>query len=133
MSAKFIDTNIVVYLFSGDEPEKKSRAEDVTAGHAHLSTQVLNEFANVMFRKFRLTADEVSAACRELSNSFTIATVTAETIFHALRLKGRYGFSYFDSLIVASALEEGCDTLYTEDLQHGQIIENQLTITNPFK
>jgi predicted nucleic acid-binding protein len=133
MSAKFVDTNVVVYLFSGDEPEKKSRAEAVTAEHTLLSTQVLNEFANVMFRKFKLTNDEVAAACRELSNNFTVSTVTSETIFHALKLKGRYGFSYFDSLIVASALEEGCDTLYTEDLQHGQIIEDQLTISNPFK
>lgn len=132
MSVKFIDTNVVVYLFSGDEPEKKSRATVLTEGNAILSTQVLNEFANVMLRKFRLSADEVSAACRDLSNCFTIVTVTSETIFHALRLKGRYGFSYFDALIVASALEEGCDTLYTEDMQNGLVIENNLKIVNPF-
>ena len=133
MSTRFIDTNVVVYLFSSDEPEKQATAKEATSGHAIVSTQVINEFANVMFRKFKLTADQVSLACRELSNSFTVATVTTETIFNALRLKARYGFSYFDSLIVASALEEGCATLYTEDLQHGQIIENKLTITNPFK
>ncbi len=67
MSAKFVDTNVVVYLFSGDEPEKKSRAEAVTAEHALLSTQVLNEFANVMFRKFKLTNDEVAAAALDLN------------------------------------------------------------------
>ena len=54
------------------------------------------------------------------------------TMHRALDIAARYGFSWYDSLIVATALEAGCDTLYTEDLQHGQVIDNRLTVTNPF-
>ena len=133
MNAKFIDTNIVVYLFSGDEPEKRSKAENIVeADNLIISTQVLNEFANVMFRKFKLSPKEVSSACKELTLNFDIVTVNPSTIFNAIKLKERYGFSYFDSAILSSAIEAGCDTLYSEDLQHGQTIENQLRIINPF-
>lgn len=133
MNADFIDTNVVVYLFSVDEEEKRHKAEKLVLDRdAVISTQVLNEFSNVMLRKFGLSAGEVEQACRELEGSFKVSTVTPETIFNALRLKDRYGFSYFDALMVSSAFEESCRKLYTEDLQHGQIIENQLEIVNPF-
>jgi predicted nucleic acid-binding protein len=133
MSADFFDTNILVYLFSVDEKEKRLRAEQLVQREESLiSTQVLNEFANVMFRKFSLSISEVDQACRELEFTFRVSVVTPKTIFNAIRLKGRYGFSYFDALMVSSALEEGCHNLYTEDLQHGQVVEDHLKIINPF-
>jgi predicted nucleic acid-binding protein len=133
MNVDFIDTNVVVYLFSVDEAEKRQQAEDlVQQGASVISTQVLNEFSNVMLRKFGLSVAEVENACRELGGFFKVSNVSMETICRALRLKGRYKFSYFDALMVSSALEEGCQKIYTEDLQHGQIIENQLEIVNPF-
>lgn len=67
----------------------------------------------------------LEATCR-------VEIVTPITMQRALNIVGRYGFSWFDSLIVATALDAGCDTLYTEDLQHGQVIEGKLTVTNPF-
>lgn len=98
MSADFIDTNILVYLFSVDEREKRLRAEQLVQREESLiSTQVLNEFANVMFRKFSLSISEVDQACRELELTFRVSIVTPKTIFNAIRLKGRYGFSYFDA------------------------------------
>jgi predicted nucleic acid-binding protein len=133
MNADFIDTNILVYLFSVDEKEKRLRAEElVQRAELLISTQVINEFVNVMFRKFSLSASEVDQACRELELTFRVSVVTQKTIFNAIRLKGRYGFSYFDALMVSSALEERCQNLYTEDMQHGQVVEDNLTIVNPF-
>ena len=133
MNADFIDTNILVYLFSVDEKEKRLQAEALVQREESLiSTQVLNEFVNVMFRKFSLSSSEIDHACRELELTFRVSVVTQKTIFNAIRLKGRYGFSYFDALMVSSALEEGCQNLYTEDLQHGQVVEDNLTIINPF-
>jgi predicted nucleic acid-binding protein len=133
MNADFIDTNILVYLFSVDEKEKRLRAEQLVQREESLiSTQVLNEFANVMFRKFSLSISEVDQACRELEFTFRVSVVTPKTIFNAIHLKGRYGFSYFDALMVSSALEERCQNLYTEDMQHGQVVEDNLTIVNPF-
>ena len=67
-----------------------------------------------------------------LETSCQVAIITPMTIQHAIEIAERYKFSWFDSLIVATALEAGCDTLYTEDLQHRQIIDGRLTVSNPF-
>jgi len=123
-----------VYLFSVDEEQKRRKAEKLLqAGALVISTQVLNEFSNVMLRKFGLSAQDVELACRELTNAFTVSAVTVATIFSALKLKARYGFSYFDALMVSSALEQGCSTLYSEALQHGLVVEGRLTVINPFR
>jgi len=106
----FIDTNVLIYGYSEDEPDKRQRAIDcVGSGEAWISTQVLNETINVLK-----------------------LLVSVNTIEMALNLAERYQYSYFDSLILASALEAGCQILYSEDLQDGQRIENQLMIINPF-
>ena len=83
MSANFIDTNIVVYLFSADEPEKRAIAEEAVQGTGTISTQVLNEFANVMIKKFRLESGVVLNACRELTANLNLVTVNEGTIYLA--------------------------------------------------
>ncbi|GBL10600.1 tRNA(fMet)-specific endonuclease VapC [Microcystis aeruginosa Sj] len=129
----FFDTNVLIYGYSEDEPDKRQRAIDcVRSGEAWISTQVLNETINVLKRKFSLSYSQIRDAVQELSEGFPIVLVSVNTIEMALNLAERYQYSYFDSLILASALEAGCQILYSEDLQDGQRIENQLTIVNPF-
>lgn len=129
----FLDTNVLVYSYSNDDLTKQSLAEyALQTPDAWLSTQVLIEFANVYNRKLKVRWHEVEAALKQLAQNFNIHTNSAATIAHATRLADRYGFSWFDSLIVAAALECGCETLYSEDLQHGQLIEGSLRVVNPF-
>ena len=129
----FIDTNVLIYGYSDDEPDKRQRAIDcVRSGEAWISTQVLNETINVLKRKFSLSYSQIRDAVQELSEGFPIVLVSVNTIEMALNLAERYQYSYFDSLILASALEAGCQILYSEDLHDGQRIENQLMIINPF-
>ncbi|AKV65343.1 PIN domain-containing protein [Microcystis panniformis] len=129
----FIDTNVLICGYSEDEPDKRQRAIDcVRSGEAWISTQVLNETINVLKRKFSLSYSQIRDAVQELSEGFPIVLVSVNTIEMALNLAERYQYSYFDSLILASALEAGCQILYSEDLQDGQRIENQLMIVNPF-
>jgi len=97
-----------------------------------VSLQVLNEAANVMRRKlgFGIAAiREVLLRCLQESRLHPLAP---STLFSALDVAERYGFSHYVSLIVAAALESGCSILYSEDLQHGQVIDQRLTVINPF-
>jgi predicted nucleic acid-binding protein len=131
---RFIDTNVVLYLYSEDEPDKKAAAEAVLRGaeRAWISTQVLSEMANVLRRKFKLDYPDIAAAVAEVRAACDVHVVTAETVALALKLGERYRHSYFDSLILAAALECGCDTLASEDMQNGLVVESSLTIRNPF-
>ena len=134
MSGKtFLDTNIVVYLYSGDEPEKRAIALAlIEQNNSVVSTQVLSELANTLSRKFSLPYDVVAQAVAEVRDACTIVPVMPDTIAQALALAQKYRYSYYDSLILAAALSADCKTLATEDMQHGQIIEGLLTIRNPF-
>ena len=129
----FLDTNILIYGYSQDEPDKQQQAiECVQSGDAWINTQVLNETINVLRRKFSLEYSQIRAAVQEITEQFEIAIVSVPTVETALNLAERYQYSYFDSLIVASALEVNCKILYSEDLHDGQQIDNQLMIINPF-
>lgn len=134
MSGKFfLDTNIVVYLYSGDEPEKQAAALAlIKQNNPVVSTQVLSELANTLSRKFGLPYDVAAQAVAEVRDACTVIPVMPDTIAQALALAQKYQYSYYDSLILAAALSAGCDTLATEDMQHGQVIEDALTIRNPF-
>jgi predicted nucleic acid-binding protein len=129
----FLDTNVIIYSYSQDEPDKQERAiACVQSGKPWISTQVLNETINTLRRKFSLDYAQIGHVVDELLQQLQVAVVSTSTIKLALTLAARYQYSYFDSLIVASALEVNCDRLYSEDLQNGQIIDNQLTVVNPF-
>ncbi|MDO7876321.1 PIN domain-containing protein [Hymenobacter sp. ASUV-10] len=129
----FLDTNVLVYAYSAFEPVKQAQALVASnSGERWISTQVLIEFVNVSQRKLKASWPDIQTTLIEItSNNQVIATSTV-TIAHATRLAHRYDFSWFDSLIVAAALECGCETLYSEDLQHGQVIEQTLRVVNPF-
>ena len=133
MSGKtFLDTNIVVYLYSGDEPEKQAAAFALIEENPVVSTQVLSELANTLSRKFDLSFDVVAQSVAEVRDACTVIPVMPDTILQALALAQKYRYAYYDSLILAAALLAGCETLATEDMQHGQVIEGTLKIHCPF-
>jgi predicted nucleic acid-binding protein len=133
MNAKpFLDTNVLVYAFREDDPRNET-ARMLLAKGGVIGVQTLNEFVAVIRRKLGMSWEEVLealAALRVLCPS--PMPLTLETHEAALRLAERYGFHLFDSLILAVALEASCQTLYSEDMRDGQVIEG-LTIRNPFR
>ena len=132
----FLDTNIVIYSYSEDEVEKFEIANRLLEEYENqiiISTQVINELSNTLFRKFRLNAEEVEAVVLELNNNFPIVNFTLQTQLKAIEIKERYQLQFYDSLILATALENGCNIVYSEDMQNGQVIDNWITIINPFE
>jgi predicted nucleic acid-binding protein len=127
----FIDTSVLLYLLSADDV-KADRAEELLANGAVLGVQVLNEFASVATRKLGLTVPEVREILATIRGVVRVEPLTEETHDRALQIAERYRFSVFDSLMIAAALLSGCRRLCCEDLQHNQIIDRQLRITNPF-
>jgi predicted nucleic acid-binding protein len=129
----FLDTNIIIYLYSEDELVKNKQSESILQSeNITISTQVLNEFSNTLRKKFKLGFDEIGKAIKQLIENISVIPIRTQTIFSALNTAKKYRFSYYDSLIIASAIEYNCDILYSEDLQHGQIIEKKLKIINPY-
>jgi predicted nucleic acid-binding protein len=127
----FCDTNILLYRFI-DDP-KSDIAEALIAEPFVISVQVLNEFANVAKRKLRIDWSQINKHLifvRALASS--IYPITLENHALGLHFAERYQLAVYDSMIVASALLAGCDTLYSEDMQHDMVIEGRLTIRNPF-
>jgi predicted nucleic acid-binding protein len=136
MNAKsFFDTNLLVYLYSEDEPEKQAQilTQIKNTENRWISTQVLNELSNTLRKKFKLEYVDIANVIAEIRANFEIITVQIETIELALKIAEQYRYSYYDSAIIAAALESSCTLLYSEDMQHNQIIEGQLQIINPFK
>ena len=127
----FFDTKVLLYLLSSDEP-KANRAEQVIADGGRISVQVLNEFANVATRKLGMPWGEVREVLSEVCAVCRVEQMTVEGHDRGVDLAERYGFSVYDAMIVASALLARCATLYSEDMQDGQVIDGRLTIRNPF-
>jgi predicted nucleic acid-binding protein len=129
----FLDTNIIIYLYSETEPLKRKKAiKCIDTDEVWISTQVINESINVFRRKFTLNTNQIKEILSELLAEFYVAIISDKTIYSALDISNHYGYSYFDSLMLASGLEMQCKIIYSEDLQHGQYINNLLTIINPF-
>jgi len=128
----FLDTNILIYCYSSSDAVKQSKAQSVAnLPNVFISTQVLKEFTNVLHKKFKLDWQTIGDTLDELEKNFNIRTNTSVSIKKACQIADRYSFSFYDSLIVAAALEADCVTLYSEDMHDGQLIENKLTIKNP--
>ena len=127
----FFDTSVLLYLLSSDE-EKADRAEELLAHSANISVQVLNEFTAVATRKLALSLTEVGEVLDTVRAVCTTHPLTEDTYDRGINVAERYRFSVYDSMIVGVALLAGCKTLFSEDLQHGQIIDDQLTVINPF-
>lgn len=131
MTRPFLDSNILLYLLSG-EPRKADRAHELAAEGGVISVQVLNEFAHVALRKFKAPWPVIHEHLTAFRALFDVMPLTIESHELGISLSRTARFSLFDGQIIASALIAGCDTLYSEDLQDGQVIEDRLTIRNPF-
>lgn len=127
----FFDTNVVLYLVSEDAA-KADRAEELLAAGGVISVQVLNEFAAVASRKLRMSWLEIRDALNPVRAVCLVHPMSVETHERALQVSERYGLSFYDASIVSAALLADCKTLYSEDMQDGQIIERQLKVRNPF-
>jgi predicted nucleic acid-binding protein len=128
----FFDTNVLIYAVGKNDP-RASRAEVLLAGGGIVSIQSLNEFVSVARRKLGLPWKEV----KEMLDIICVlcpdpVPISLDTHRGAVAIAEKYGYSIYDALIASAALEAGCKTLYSEDLQDGQIINRQLTIRNPF-
>lgn len=129
----FIDSNILIYSVS-DEGKKSIIAQNLLSSHRiTISVQVLNEFCNVMIKKRILTLDELIKVIATFCQDFEVLPISETLVSQALLIKQCLNYSYWDSLIVATALASGVSTLYSEDMHHNQTIDGQLTIVNPFK
>jgi len=104
----------------------------VSQNNSFISTQVLQELTNIVTRKFKFSYKDAQAAIHECGQNNNLHINTGQTILKACELADRYGWSFYDSLIVASALESECLVLYSEDLQNSQVVDGKLKIVNPF-
>lgn len=132
MPGSFIDTNILVYLASGDVT-KADRAEAVIRDGGAISVQVLNEFTHVARRKMRLSWSETQSFLALIRSLLTVRPISVGIHESGLALAERHGFSIWDAMVVASALDADCDVLWSEDMQDEMVIGNRLRIVNPFR
>lgn len=138
MSGEFIDTSVFISLFDETDERKRNIAEQLIRSalethSASISHQVVQETLNVVTRKLPLpmNAENARRFLEQILVPLWRVMPSPALYRRGLDLQSRYGFSFYDALIVAAALEAGCTRLYTEDLQHGQQIEG-LLIQNPF-
>lgn len=129
---RFFDTNVLLYLLSGDDA-KADQAEATLASGGVISVQVLNEFAAVAARKLKMPMADIREVLATIRAVCKVVPVSEETHDKGLELAERYGLSIYDAMIVASALLAVCKLLLSEDMQNGQTIEGSLEIRNPFR
>jgi predicted nucleic acid-binding protein len=127
----FFDTSVLLYLLS-DDSVRADRIETLLAARGVISVQVLNEFAVVALRKLKMPLNEVRDILDTIRAVCAVEPISVETHDRGLAVFERYRFSLYDSMLVATALISGAKILYSADLQHGQIIDGQLRVTNPF-
>jgi len=132
MSGNFFDSNVILYLASDNEA-KSQRAEQLLNRGGMISVQVLNECTNVLRTKRAMQWPDVRDFLSGLRVRLKLQPLTLEIHESGLRLAERYGFAIYDSFIVAAALAADCDTLWSEDMQHGMVIDQRLRIANPFQ
>jgi predicted nucleic acid-binding protein len=131
MPDSFFDTNVLLYLTSSDVV-KAERAERLVFAGGTISVQVLNEIANVARRKMRYSWERTHALLSRVKQVLPALPVTIDVHESGIALAERYGLSIYDAMIAASALGAGCDTLWSEDMQNGLVINGQLRVVNPF-
>lgn len=132
MPGDFFDTNVLLYMASGDL-KKADRAEGLIRNGGIVSVQVLNEIASVARRKMWLSRDETRGFLGLIRGLLRVEAITVATHETGLVLAERYSLSIYDSMIVAAALLTGCDRLWSEDMQHGMMIDRGLRVVDPFR
>jgi predicted nucleic acid-binding protein len=130
----FIDSNILIYAYSNSEQAKQQVARKIVKeNYTIISTQVLQEMSNTLWRKYMVDYSSIKETLQEcIYSNDEVYTNQQYTILQACDIAKRYKFSFYDSLIISAALESHCNILYSEDLQHNQTIEGTLVTKNPF-
>ena len=128
----FLDTNVLIYAFTPDS-DKVAAAEALLADKPLVSVQGLNEMVNVLRRKRAFSWVEVDEVLDTVARLCRVQSQSLATHQHARELVQRYRLGWWDSLQLASALEAGAETFWSEDLQHGLLMEQQLRVRNPFR
>lgn len=127
-----LDTNILIYTHDENALDKQNIARDLVVRSPIICSQALAEYINVLRRVIKIPKAFIISACMPNLKHCQIRAIDIETLQTAERLIQRYDFQIFDAIIVASALETGCNTLYSEDMQHNMKIDRKLSIINPF-
>ena len=129
----FVDSNIWLYaLIAKQDPAKSERAARIISLPQIVSVQVINEVCVNLLRKGRRSEDEIAEVIRAFLSRHHVAPLNEDVMLRAVELRRTCSFSYWDSLIVAAALSAGATVLYSEDLQHQQLVDGSLRILNPF-
>jgi predicted nucleic acid-binding protein len=130
----FIDTNILLYSYSKNEPIKQQKSLEVineNIDFSIISKQVINEISNIFFRKFALNATQIKQNINDIYQAISVVDFDKETQFLAIEIKQKHQIQFYDALIIATAIQNNCNILYSEDMQHSQTID-RLKIINPF-
>ena len=131
MPGSFFDTNVLLYLAASDD-SKAERAERLIVDGGTISVQVLNEIANVARRKMRFSWERTHRLLSQIRQMLLVVPVTVDIHEAGIALSERYRLSVYDGMIAAAALSSGCDTLWSEDMHDGLMIDGQLRVVNPF-
>ena len=124
-----IDTNILLYALDNDFPKKMQISIALIDNNKPvICSQNISEFVNFLTKVKEYTKSKVCSLLKEVLESCVLVNTEKNVLVHAIKLAERYQFQLFDAIIV----EAGCDTLYTEDMQHGLVVEKKLKIINPF-
>jgi predicted nucleic acid-binding protein len=131
MPGSFFDTNVLMYLATIDE-RKADRVEQLLRLRGTISVQILNEITNVARRKFAMSWGDTFTLLSTARSHLAVVPLTIEIHAAGLRLAERYGFAIYDAMVVAAALSADCETLWSEDMQDGLLVDKRLMIVNPF-
>lgn len=130
----FIDSNVWLYVFIEDQGEDKAEEAKtlIQESDPAVSTQIINEVCVNLTSQTDLTEEEIRELITSFHRRYPVFALTERAMSQASELRERYSFSFWDSMIVSSALEAGVKTLYSEDMQDGLKVEERLSIVNPF-
>ena len=131
----FIDTNLWIYLYAKSPPEKYYKIAEIIKNNSSIllvSTQVLGELFHVLTRKKFTSITDAITIISDIINTFPVQAINTTEVIQALEINTKYNYSYWDSLIIATALLGKCSIIYSEDMQHNQLIDNKVRILNPF-
>jgi predicted nucleic acid-binding protein len=132
----FIDTNLWLYAFiEGNDLGKSTRVKSLieTQSAISVSTQVINEVCVNLIKKAQFSEQQVQQLIESFYAKYVVVELSRPLLLKASALRGQYAFSFWDSIIVSSALYADASVLYSEDMQGELVVENRLRIINPFK
>ncbi len=127
-----VDTNVLLYFLDISLPEKRKIAAEIIVKRPTFNSQSLSELINVLNRRWKFPKSKIIQVAAGLLEECEYIPLSNRMVVKSFDLVRKYDFQLFDAIIIASALEADCTILYSEDLQHRQVVENKLTIINPF-